>query len=484
MTEKLSDELSIYLRGVRDELLLEANVEEIDLKNQRGQRMASAVTHLISRCDIMDSVEKQLENEIALLLTDSASMLTTLGHPPSQDLLTSGQQNASAILAQRMIDLSNLAKSSTLARPQCEILISRICSLEAKRKALQEDAMKELKNLDATKASQTISELPPLTLTELNQYLGKIFPGHNDIHAINLIRPQGVFSKEIYRFEIENLEKKSIPAILRRDRNFEIVPTSASREMDLLNHLHSLGLPVAKCLAAHYDDTPPLRRPALLMERLPGAALAHVDQSLVTHDVILQVADLLARLHQVDTHNLPLPCMGNGNSSRELFAAILDEYHQRQQRFQREAFPILEAAYAWLYANIDLINNDTTLVHGDYDLRNLLFDGKKVNAILDFELAHLGHPAEDLGYLRKDITHIIAWDEFMLAYNNAGGPKVDDKLILYFQIWAYVFHGTCNVTAFSGYRDGAHRDVFMGTLCFIEFQHIENRLIELLQDNN
>ena len=196
--------------------------------------------------------------------------------------------------------------------------------------------------------------------------------------------------------------------------------------------------------------------------------------------MLLQLAATLARLHATPIAGLTLPVEGQGGDSRERFLEILDHYHDQLHRVQREAFPILEAAFAWLYANASLIDRVTTLVHGDYDLRNVLFEGGRLTAVLDFELAHLGHPAEDLGYLRKDIESMIPWPQFMAAYTAAGGPHAADDLVLYFQIWAYAFHGTCNVTAFSGYRNGVHTDVFLGTLCFVEFEHIQKRLVELL----
>jgi 5-methylthioribose kinase len=45
-----------------------------------------------------------------------------------------------------------------------------------------------------------------------------------------------------------------------------------------------------------------------------------------------------------------------------------------------------------------LMEADLTLVHGDYSPKNILVDGSKVY-ILDFEVAHIGDPSFDLGFL-------------------------------------------------------------------------------------
>lgn len=44
---------------------------------------------------------------------------------------------------------------------------------------------------------------------------------------------------------------------------------------------------------------------------------------------------------------------------------------------------------------IDWIKNTNNFVHGDFHNENILFDGTSVAAVIDFELAHRGHPIED-----------------------------------------------------------------------------------------
>ena len=61
------------------------------------------------------------------------------------------------------------------------------------------------------------------------------------------------------------------------------------------------------------------------------------------------------------------------------------------------------------------------LVHGDYNFHNLLFDGDRLSAVLDWELSHVGHPAEDLGYIKQTAEQSVAWEDFMAAYRDEGG---------------------------------------------------------------
>jgi aminoglycoside phosphotransferase (APT) family kinase protein len=469
MSESLAAELGVYLRAARDELLTNTSVEQDPFKPVRAQRLAAGLSHLLTKLERLVEAQAVLRPALDALIAAHSNA----------DTSSDSDASARARLADLLVRATH-TPGAAASHTQQQRFIAEVREFEAKRLALTKDAQDALAADDAKRLAQTSSELPPLTGEDVATYLRTQFPGR-PIEIINFSRPTGVFSKEIYKFDVVGLRDDIVPAVLRRDRSFEIVPTSASLEFDLLNQLHAKGLPVARCIGVQYDDAAPLMRPCLLMERLEGQALVYFPAEIVTKDVLKDMARLLARLHQVAIADLKLPRDVHGKSGKQLFLETLADYHQRMRRFQREPHLVVEAAFAWLFANQDLIDDTTTLVHADYDLRNILFDGSQITAVLDFELSHIGHPGEDLAYLRKDIEHLIPWAEFMDAYHSAGGPKVSDRTIRYFQLWAYAFQGACNVTAFSGYRNGIQNDVFMGTLPFVEFPHIQNRIVELLR---
>lgn len=479
MSEPLATELAIFLRAARDELLSVAVGEEDPFRPHRTRRLAAALNHLIVRSESDAEIDWAVLKEAASFLRDAGQRF---------DVSRDQHQDTSTRLAGIANACSALARRADEPRIDCEEVVKQIHDLEVRRRELLREVAARIEQGDLARLGGREREVPALTGEDVEQFLRKTFPEKPELRVVDFARPNGVYSKENYAFDIVGLEESPVAAILRRDRNFEIVPSSASGEFELLNYLHAQGLPVARCIAAQSDDAPPLRRPCLIMERLPGVALAKVDPKSLekvnaraaTAEVVLQLAEPLARLHRQNIHELPVSRAPLSMSRRESFLRTLDEYHDRLHRHQREPFPLLEAGFTWLYNNASLIDDTTTLVHSDYDLRNVLFDNGRLSAVLDFELAHLGHPAEDLGYLRKDLGKLIPWQDFIDAYQAAGGVRVPDELVLYFQIWAVVFHGVCNITAFSGYRSGVHGDVFLGTVSFVEFERVQERLIELL----
>lgn len=479
MSEPLAVELAIFLRAARDELLSVASGEEDPFRPHRTRRLAAALNHLIVRGEADAEVDWVVLEEAASFLRDAGQRFY---------VARDQQQDTATRLAGLANACSELARRSDAPRADCAQVVERIHDLEARRRELMREVAVGIEQRDAVKLASRQREIPALTGEEVERFLRQRFPEKPALRVLNFVRPNGVYSKENYAFDIVGLQDRPVAAILRRDRNFEIVPSSASGEFELLNHLHARGLPVARCIAAQSDDSLPLRRPCLIMERLPGAALAKVNPNSLekvnaraaTPEVLLQLAEPLARLHRQNIHELPIAKAPLRMSRRESFLRTLDEYHDRLHRNQREHFPLVEAGFTWLYNNAALLDETTTLVHGDYDLRNILFADGRLSAVLDFELAHLGHPAEDLGYLRKDLGKLLPWRDFIEAYHAAGGVRVPDELVLYFQIWAVVFHGVCNITAFSGYRSGVHGDVFLGTVSFVEFERVQERLLELL----
>jgi len=61
--------------------------------------------------------------------------------------------------------------------------------------------------------------------------------------------------------------------------------------------------------------------------------------------------------------------------------------------------PLVELGLRWLVENVPAVAGPPTLVHGDLGPENFLHDGEAVTGLIDWELAHLGDPLEDVGWL-------------------------------------------------------------------------------------
>lgn len=121
--------------------------------------------------------------------------------------------------------------------------------------------------------------------------------------------------------------------------------------------------------------------------------------------------DALARLHRVD-----YLAVGLGNYGRP------GNYFERQiarwsRQYEEDAdagrHPDMDRVIDWLRSNIPVDDDETSLIHGDFRIDNLIFHPteQQVVAVLDWELSTLGHPGADFAYnamMYRMPPHIVA----------------------------------------------------------------------------
>jgi len=117
---------------------------------------------------------------------------------------------------------------------------------------------------------------------------------------------------------------------------------------------------------------------------------------------------VIAALHSVDYQAAGL---GDYGKPGNYFARQIARWSKQYRASETRLIQSMESLIAWLPENIPA-SDETTLVHGDFRLDNLIFHPTepRVIAVLDWELSTLGHPLADFAY------HLLPWrlkpDEF------------------------------------------------------------------------
>lgn len=170
-----------------------------------------------------------------------------------------------------------------------------------------------------------------------------------------------------------------------------------------------------------------------LMIRLPGEALAPRYLKLPEYAparavLTQQCAAVLARLHRLPVAAVAGLALPTGST-----AQLLERMFANYRRFDVNS-PVFDLVFAWLKERLD-DRPATTIVHGDFRSGNFLVAPDGLVAVLDWELAHLGDPHEDLGWLCCNSWRFGVWDkpvggfgerdELYAAYEAAGGGPVD-----------------------------------------------------------
>ncbi len=314
-------------------------------------------------------------------------------------------------------------------------------------------------------------EMPPRGAPEvaaLTSLLRVRFPQHPRVEASDLRQLPGINAQEIYFFELRDLPDWSGPMVLRRASHYNPTRAVLTNEFELLNQLHASGLPVARVLLAEHDPSV-LGGPSVVMERLPGRPHTAAELAGAGRSVLLEIAGILARMHQLNAKALSAPYRDQGGGVKGAMQALIDRFYSRWVRERVDGSMILESAFAWLRGHASLLDDHVALVHGDCNLRNILIHEGRVSAVLDWELAHAGHAAEDLSYIRPDVEAVMPWKEFIGAYESAGGRLVTDSALMYFDVWRDVWRTSMAAAIYGAYIRGEHRNFIFGTVAFNEY---------------
>jgi aminoglycoside phosphotransferase (APT) family kinase protein len=235
--------------------------------------------------------------------------------------------------------------------------------------------------------------------------------------------------------------------VLRRDPKGSVSLVPMSDEYELIRAAAAGGVPVPEPIAYEPDDG---------RFGTPGLLMAHVQGESVAPRVLRkpefegararlpgQLAEALARIHAID------PTLLEGAlaaPSGDPAVAQIEEW-ERQLDSIGEPLPAVELGLRWLRANAPE-PAEPRLVHGDYRLGNFIVDRAGLGAVIDWELAHLGDPTEDIGWLcirswrfgndGRPVAGIGELEEFVAAYEDAGGAPVEVERVRYWEAFGNV----------------------------------------------
>jgi aminoglycoside phosphotransferase (APT) family kinase protein len=159
-----------------------------------------------------------------------------------------------------------------------------------------------------------------------------------------------------------------------------------------MSALHAAGLPVPA--VPHIVDEPVVDgRPFILMERTPGARIEKTARAEAAHDIARSAVDVLKRLHAV-----PVEKTGIGDEEAVSLQVEMMRWAMLMQRSPEDLTARAGELGGLLVTHVPA-ERSPTLVHGDYHYGNMLFEGPRVVALLDWEIAEVGQPLLDLGAL-------------------------------------------------------------------------------------
>jgi len=278
-----------------------------------------------------------------------------------------------------------------------------------------------------------------------------------DVEVDGLRRLSGGASRETWSFDAVGPDDRR-PLILQRDRPGGSPKAGMPVQARLLRAAAGAGVPVPAVLAA--DER------AVVVERLEGETIARKilrdDEYAAARPVLVaQVGRAVARVHAMSVADFPeLEELDQLATWRE----ILDATGQ--------AHPAFELGFRWLQANRPP-SERRTLVHGDFRLGNLVVGPDGLRAILDWELAHVGDPVEDLSWLcvkawrfgaGPPVAGLGSYEELLAAYAAECGVVVDPEVLRWWEVLGTLKWGVMCILQASAHLTGAVRSVELAAI--------------------
>ena len=290
----------------------------------------------------------------------------------------------------------------------------------------------------------------------------------------NLVPLTGGVSKEIWQFEVSK-NKQTTKMILRRGSGIEgPLAIKTADEARIQKEVIKVGAPVPIILAVSKNEEE--LGDSYIMHFVEGESIARKilrDKEYKKALPILayQCGEAIAKIHNVDINNFSfLP--------KKPAEDQLEDLYSTYQSFEQPS-PVFEYAYLWLKEQ-DFGNFQESLVHGDFRLGNIIVNAEGLQSIIDWELAHIGNPLQDLGWVcgnswrfgknDKVVGGFGELEDLLEGYNSVSKLKVNKEMVRCWQVFGTFRWGViCLIQAY------AHLN---GTINSIEKAAIGRRVSE------
>jgi aminoglycoside phosphotransferase (APT) family kinase protein len=296
--------------------------------------------------------------------------------------------------------------------------------------------------------------------------------GHERAEVLSMRVVVGGRSKETILVNATGLTDLPDHLVIRRDLQVGSLGTTVVDEFELLRTLHARGAKVPKPFALSRSGEF-IGTPYMLLSVMPGGVCGDMITAPASRAKLLSTARTLASIHALSAEETArlLP-KHSPPPSREQLAGEVRAFHGLWSAGARDSSATMRAAFAWLLDQVGEVSLGDCFVHGDFGFHNIMFADDEVSAILDWELAHIGHAAEDLGWLKQAVQNVMPWPEFLTAYREAGGRDVSARDVHFYSLFGSMFLLTRMLKARELFELGKTDDVLKADVATYWFPRI------------
>jgi aminoglycoside phosphotransferase (APT) family kinase protein len=291
-----------------------------------------------------------------------------------------------------------------------------------------------------------------ITPAGLSNYLKEKFPDWTNLEIIGFTRLFGGFSKTTILVELKDDLHGHREFVIRSEQAVNLLfyqGADVKKEFAMVKLMQQQGIPVAEPLWLE-DDPSALGTRFIVFRKVEGRNVGgNLASNEPLSDALLDdLLNVMIRLHSIEpdwddalVQQSHLPEWREFKTLTECTRYYVTDYFRNLIRENEIVVtPDIERAMQWLVNNVPENDDSPSVIHIDFALNNLLVEGDRIVAVLDWESSRLGDPAEELLSSYSSLASNISFEELLEIYCRNTGREISPFRLKYFKITKYVLN--------------------------------------------
>lgn len=329
-------------------------------------------------------------------------------------------------------------------------------------------------------------------------YVAYKVEGARDIEVTGLERIHGGASRQTFRLRLAYTvgdERVDRPLILRKDPPASLIDTERETEFAAYRAFWGTPVPVPEALWLENDEKW-VGTPFFVMQELQGFEASPTAILTPPYDQHLdRIAEqkwtFLGEIAKADPVALGLAKAFEVVEPADCWRRELDYWAAKLERDKPAPQPIMDAAVRWCRRNPPPPPPTLGVVHGDYRTGNFLYDTEgTIHAVLDWEMAHLGDPLEDLGWSLNRVFHwgrdertggLVPREKAIEIWERSAGRQADAAALRWWEVFSAIKGQAIWLAAGHEFVKGTNRDPVLSVPTLIMANSQDRGAMELLE---
>lgn len=295
--------------------------------------------------------------------------------------------------------------------------------------------------------------------TRLAAFIGAQEPGAANVVITNVTPISGGNARRAHAFDATMDVKgrpRTLPCIMLAKTERGQLETDLETEFRVLRALDDTNVPAPPALWVDLTGAH-LGSPTLIMARIGGTsnikALLAAEPAAANRAITEDLAAAAAKLHLLDWRGKNLGTLkAPGNNALEQVSYWENLFLKNRM----EPLPAMVAAFHWLKAHAPQAER-IVLLHGDFRFGNFLYEGARITALLDWEMAHLGDPMEDIAWAYRPLwspARHMSLEDFAALYTKHSGIPAPAENLRFYRLFSEIKHAVISLNAARAFADG------------------------------